>query len=86
MSNKIVGPNGHEFHIQPDGRKVDEDGFICASGTPDQKKGPWFCVAVKKTGDTVSIRDTKDPNKTTLTYSKDEWDAFVEGVKKGEFD
>ena len=47
---------------------VDEDGF---------KKSSWsvhnpasrFCVAVKKTDDAVLVRDTKDPAKTTLSYT-----------------
>ncbi len=64
---------------------VDEDGF---------KKSSWsvhnpasrFCVAVKKTDDAVLVRDTKDPAKTTLSYTHAEWDAFIKGVKGGEFD
>lgn len=64
---------------------VDEDGF---------KKSSWsvhnpasrFCVAVKVTSDSVLVRDTKDPAKTTLSYSHGEWDAFLKGVKSGEFD
>ena len=37
-------------------------------------------------GDTVDIRDTKSPNGPTISYSKDEWSAFIKGVKNGEFD
>ena len=33
------------------------------------------------------MRDTKDPERrTALTFTRDEWDAFVKGVKNGEFD
>ncbi|HUY62361.1 MAG TPA: DUF397 domain-containing protein [Candidatus Paceibacterota bacterium] len=64
---------------------VDGDGF---------RKSSWsvwnpanrFCVAVKMEGDSVMVRDTKDPKKTTLTYTRAEWDAFIRGVKAGEFD
>ena len=63
----------------------DEDGF---------KKSSWslinpasrFCVAVKQANEGVQVRDTKDQSKTTLSFSKGEWDAFVKGVKAGEFD
>jgi hypothetical protein len=34
----------------------------------------------------VHIRDSKDPNATTLSFNPDEWMAFVAGVKAGEFD
>jgi hypothetical protein len=33
------------------------------------------------------VRDTKDSQRRTeLTFTHDEWDAFVKGVKAGEFD
>ncbi|MCA9359003.1 DUF397 domain-containing protein [Candidatus Kaiserbacteria bacterium] len=34
----------------------------------------------------MDIRDTKSPNGPTISYSKDEWSAFIKGVKNGEFD
>ena len=38
-------------------------------------------------GGSVTVRDTKDPQRRTeLTFTRDEWDAFVKGVKNGEFD
>lgn len=43
------------------------------------------CVAVR-VGDRIDVRDTKDLNSPTLTFNKDEWKAFVDGVKNGEFD
>ncbi|MFA4846571.1 MAG: DUF397 domain-containing protein [Patescibacteria group bacterium] len=62
----------------------DED-FKTARGCP---KPYWlfFCVSVAITSDKVGVRDTKDPSKTTLTFTHDEWTAFIDGVKKGEFD
>ena len=57
------------------------DGFKTASNC----RYPWFCVAVKQTADSVQVRDTKDPNKKTLSFNKEEWKAFVEGIKNGEF-
>lgn len=43
------------------------------------------CVAVR-IGNMVDIRDTKDISSPTLSFTRPEWDAFVQGVKKGEFD
>ena len=40
-------------------------------------------VAIKPQG--VAIRDSKDPMKTTLTFTNEEWDAFIRGVKDGQF-
>lgn len=46
------------------------------------------CVEVGRLpGGSVSVRDTKDPERrASLVFSRDEWDAFVKGVKAGEFD
>lgn len=35
----------------------------------------------------VQIRDTKDDGQGySLSFTDNEWDAFIDGVKKGEFD
>lgn len=47
---------------------------------------PGRCVAVAQKDGTVAVRDTKDASKTTLRFTRDEWSAFVAGVKSGEFD
>ncbi|GAY09344.1 DUF397 domain-containing protein [Pseudonocardia sp. N23] len=45
------------------------------------------CVEVGLSPDgTVLVRDSKDEGQTTLAFSRDEWVAFVKGVKAGEFD
>ncbi|MHB0865351.1 MAG: DUF397 domain-containing protein [Minisyncoccota bacterium] len=64
---------------------VDEDGFRKSSWSVDNPASR-FCVAVKMDGESVMVRDTKDPAKATLTYTHGEWDAFIRGVKAGEFD
>lgn len=70
-------------NVQYDNRK-ERDGFVCASGTGPT--GGIWCVAVKRDKDGVHVRDTKDPTNTTLSFSKEEWIAFVKGVRSGEFD
>jgi hypothetical protein len=41
-------------------------------------------VAQKPEG--VALRDSKDADKTTLFFNHNEWEAFLKGVKAGEFD
>jgi len=36
--------------------------------------------------DVVAVRHTRDPAKTTFEYTRGELEAFIDGVKKGEFD
>ncbi len=45
------------------------------------------CVEVMVTDDAVKVRDTKDAGAGPVhRYTHAEWSAFVDGVKKGEFD
>ncbi|WP_436536302.1 DUF397 domain-containing protein [Actinoplanes sp. HUAS TT8] len=44
------------------------------------------CVEVAITDEGVAVRDTKDRSKTPHTYTHAEWQAFIGGVKDGEFD
>ena len=50
-----------------------------ASGTSN-------CLEVAFTAQTVLVRDSKDPAGLALTFSRSEWDAFLTGVRQGEFD
>ncbi|WP_436528065.1 DUF397 domain-containing protein [Actinoplanes sp. HUAS TT8] len=34
----------------------------------------------------VALRDTKDPDGTILIFTHAEWQAFLDGVRSGEFD
>ena len=45
------------------------------------------CVEVGQSPDgAVLVRDTKDRMQQALSFTADEWTAFVAGVKAGEFD
>jgi hypothetical protein len=44
------------------------------------------CVAVTLEGETVSITERGDPGRLALHFGREEWAAFVAGVKAGEFD
>jgi hypothetical protein len=45
------------------------------------------CVEVGRSPEgAVVVRDTKDVTRRPLTFTDDEWLAFLAGVKSGEFD
>ena len=45
------------------------------------------CVEVAATPEgATAVRDSKDPHGPVLVFSNDEWSAFLEGAKHGEFD
>ena len=44
------------------------------------------CVEVRFVGDRVPLRNSRDPDGPVLVFTAREWDAFVAGVKLGEFD
>jgi hypothetical protein len=44
------------------------------------------CVEVAILGDRVAVRDAKDRNGPVLVFTAREWEAFVGGVRGGEFD
>lgn len=46
--------------------------------------GPWIEIAFGE-GDLVHIRETSDPT-NVVTTTRRKWDAFVLGVRAGEFD
>ena len=45
------------------------------------------CVEVAGlSGDTIRIRHSKNPQGAVLNFTISEWDAFIGGVRNGEFD
>jgi hypothetical protein len=44
------------------------------------------CVEVGLAANGILMRDTKDRAQKALTFTDEEWVAFVAGVKEGEFD
>jgi hypothetical protein len=51
-----------------------------------RSSGSGQCVEVGITDEGVAVRDTKDRSKPAHIYTRAEWDAFIGGVKDGEFD
>lgn len=61
----------------------------------DARAGKWrkssfsntgSCVEVALGSEQIGVRDSKDPNGPSLTFTQAEWRAFVLGVRDGEFD
>ena len=44
------------------------------------------CVEVARSNDAVLVRDSKNPEGSILIFPSAEWQAFVNGVKRGDFD
>jgi hypothetical protein len=44
------------------------------------------CVEVAFLDQDVAVRDTKDRTGPVLIFTNDDWAAFVDGVRRGEFD
>jgi hypothetical protein len=64
--------------------------------TPDLSNARWVrsracssdgCVEVAHlTGGSVAVRDSKNPLLAAHVFDREEWVAFIAGVKNGEFD
>ncbi|HEY5019110.1 MAG TPA: DUF397 domain-containing protein [Streptosporangiaceae bacterium] len=62
---------------------IQRDGIFRKSGDSDS----GGCVEVAGLpGGGVKVRDTKDRDGGTQTYTDHEWRAFLVGAKRGEFD
>jgi hypothetical protein len=44
------------------------------------------CVEIAFVPEGILVRDSKQPEATPLRFTRDEWDAFLSGVRGGEFD
>lgn len=47
--------------------------------------GSGACIEVAKVDESYMLRDSKDPEGPVLRFTAAEWDAFVAGVRAGEF-
>jgi predicted secreted Zn-dependent protease len=51
-----------------------------------QKCSGGACVRVAAHGDEILIGSSKHLDGPVIVYSRDEWAAFVEGIREGDFD
>lgn len=48
-------------------------------------QGSGDCVEVAEVNGRHLVRDSKDPHGPALTFTGNEWSAFVRGIHNGEF-
>jgi hypothetical protein len=71
--------------IEAKGFRVDPDIAVWRKST---RSGPYSdnCVEVAFVAGAVAVRDSKNPAGAMLLFTPQEWLAFVDGAKDGEFD
>jgi hypothetical protein len=50
------------------------------------RSGGGNCVEVAPCHGMVAVRNSREPLGLILLYTADEWTAFIDGAKRGEFD
>jgi predicted secreted Zn-dependent protease len=50
-----------------------------------QSCGNGACVEVAKADDRYLVRDSKNPDAAPLSFTRDEWVTFIQGVEAGDF-
>lgn len=73
------------MEIEAKGFSVNLEG---AGWRKSTRSGPYSdnCVEVAFVGGAVALRDSKDKAGAVLLFTPEEWLAFVDGTKDGEFD
>ncbi|OGT29810.1 MAG: hypothetical protein A3E87_05625 [Gammaproteobacteria bacterium RIFCSPHIGHO2_12_FULL_35_23] len=62
--------------------KFNESDFVTSSWCPV----PGRCVKVAHKVGIIAVADSKNPKQEALQFDKNEWQAFIIGVKNDEFD
>ena len=44
------------------------------------------CVEARRAADMIEVRNSKQPDAGTVRFTVEEWDSFLFGAKRGEFD
>ena len=44
------------------------------------------CVEARRHGEHIEVRNSKNPTAGTVQFTVEEWDSFLFGAKRGEFD
>jgi hypothetical protein len=51
-----------------------------------KSNGASNCVEVRRNEEAIQVRDSKDPHGPILSFTSEEWTAFLNGAAEGEFD
>jgi hypothetical protein len=52
----------------------------------EKSGGGGDCVEVAQWGDSILVRNSHDPSGPVLSFSRSQWEAFLEGARGGTFD
>jgi hypothetical protein len=86
LSQAASGDDGQGVSARREGEKPVVD-LSQAVWRKSRRSGLDGCVEVAVIdGSRVAVRDSKDRSGPVLTFSPTEWEAFVGGVRDGEFD
>ena len=44
------------------------------------------CVQARRHAGLIEVRNSKNPEAGTVQFTTEEWDSFLDGARKGEFD
>ncbi|GGM54360.1 DUF397 domain-containing protein [Dactylosporangium sucinum] len=44
------------------------------------------CVEARRHNDMIEVRNSKNPSAGSVLFTTEEWDSFLFGAKRGEFD
>lgn len=64
----------------------DQARFVDLAWRKATQSGAGGCVIAAPYQGGVALSDSKTPDAAVLVYTPVEWDAFLDGVKQGEFD
>jgi hypothetical protein len=62
----------------------ERSGLVWRKATSSAHNGA--CVQVAAAAGGIAVRDSKNPDGPILLYTPNEWRAFLDGAKNGEFD
>jgi len=62
---------------------VDNSGWIMSSRSAGNGGS---CVEARRHDGLIEVRNSKDPEAGTVRFTAEEWDSFLFGAKRGEFD
>lgn len=60
--------------------------LAAAAWRKSSRSGSNGCVEIAFLEGQIAVRDSKDRSGPVLTFSPTEWEAFLAGVRHGEFD
>jgi hypothetical protein len=63
--------------------RYDSDGVLWRTA---ERSGGDNCVEVAAIDGGIAVRNSRQPDGPIVLYTEEEWTAFMDGAKRGEFD